>query len=125
MNSEKPIKVDERTGVAYDPSCVQHIVRISENNLHNGLVFGVLDVKKREIIWMEMPFFGFTILNASHNRIEAMLNRLVRKMSIGTLLKIKAEAQGLILTNTPEQADETYTYQWATDPAEVSQLLEF
>lgn len=125
MNSAKPIKVDERTGVAYDPSCVQHIVRISENNLHNGLVFGVLDVKKREIIWMEMPFFGFTILNASHNRIEAMLNRLERKMSIGTLLKIKAEAQGLILTNTPEQADETYTYQWATDPAEVSQLLEF
>lgn len=123
MNSENPMKVDDRTGVAYDPSCVQHIVRVSENNLHNGLVFGVLDVKKREIIWMEMPFLGFTVHHTSSNRIEALVNRLERKMSIGTLLKIKATAQGLVQTNDLNQADETYTYQWAMDPAEVSMLL--
>ena len=56
MNSAYPMEISEEKGVAYDPSCVQHIVHISEGNLSKGLVFGVLDVAKREIIWLEMPF---------------------------------------------------------------------
>lgn len=44
MNSANPMLLSEETGVAYDPSCVQHLVRISENNLSKGLVFGMLDV---------------------------------------------------------------------------------
>ena len=50
MDSANPMKISEEKGVAYDPSCVQHMVRISEGNLSKGLVFGVLDVAKREII---------------------------------------------------------------------------
>jgi hypothetical protein len=46
MDSAYPMKVSENKGVAYDPSCVQHMVRISEGNLSKGLVFGVLDVPK-------------------------------------------------------------------------------
>lgn len=60
------MKISERTGVAYDPSCVQHQVRISQS-LQKGLVFGVLKVKEREIVWLEIPFwwtddsfFGYT-----------------------------------------------------------------
>ena len=44
MDSAYPMKLSEKNGVAYDPSCVQHAVRISESNLSKGLVFGVLDV---------------------------------------------------------------------------------
>ena len=42
MDADKPMRVSERNGVAYDPSCVRHRVRISESNLSKGLVFGIL-----------------------------------------------------------------------------------
>lgn len=50
MDSAHPKKISESNGVAYDPSCVQHMVRISEGNLSKGLISGVLDVSKREIV---------------------------------------------------------------------------
>ena len=65
MDSANPMKISEEKGVAYDPSCVQHMVRISEGNLSKGLVFGVLDVAKREIIWLEMPFTAQTMRGAN------------------------------------------------------------
>jgi hypothetical protein len=44
------------------------------------------------------------------------------KLSVGNLLKIKAEAQGLqILEQSP--ADEEYTLDWARNAAAVTQLL--
>ena len=52
-----------------------------------------------------------------------MLNRLKNKLSIGQLLDLKREAQKLNLVETPEEADEVYTYQWALNPAEVATLL--
>ena len=64
MDSAHPMQISEEKGVAYDPSCVQHMVRISEGNLSKGLVFGVLDVAKREIIWLEMPFTAQTMRGA-------------------------------------------------------------
>ena len=42
---------------------------------------------------------------------------------MGELLEIKAKAQGLTLTENADEADETYTYEWALNPAEVTQLL--
>lgn len=122
MNSAYPMTVDEKTGVAYDPSCVQHQVRISESNLSKGLVFGVLDVAKREIIWLEMPFTSQTIAGADNNAVEALLRKLQSKLSIGALLETKAKAQNLTLIDTPT-ADETYTYQWALNPAEVAGVM--
>ena len=59
MDSANPMKLSEESGVAYDPSCVQHMVRISEGNLSKGLVFGVLDVAKREIIWLDVAWTVF------------------------------------------------------------------
>lgn len=123
MNSAYPMKVSEKTGVAYDPSCVQHMVRISESNLSRGLVFGVLDVDKREITWLEMPFCFQNIQGCDFTAVNALLQRLRNKLSIGQLLEIKAEAQHLSLAPSPDEADEAYTYEWALNPAEVSALL--
>lgn len=123
MNSAYPMKVSEKTGVAYDPSCVQHMVRISESNLSRGLVFGVLDVDEREITWLEMPFISQNIQGCDFTAVNALLQRLHNKLSIGQLLEIKAEAQHLSLAPSPDEADEAYTYEWALNPAEVSALL--
>ena len=123
MDSAYPMKVSDKRGVAYDPSCVQHMVRVSEGNLSKGLVFGVLDVAKREIIWLEMPFTSQTLRGASGEVVEALLHRLETKLSVGELLEIKAKAQGLTKAENADEADETYTYEWALNPAEVTQLL--
>ena len=123
MNSAYPMTISEETGVAYDPSTVQHQVRISEANLSKGLVFGVLDVDAREIFWLEMPFMGQTIHNANLENVEALLRRLKEKLSIGQLLDMKREAQHLTLVDDKTTADEVYTYDWALNPAEVSKLM--
>jgi len=123
MDSANKMKISEKTGVAYDPSCVQHAVRISEGNLSKGLVFGVLDVGKREIIWLEMPFTAQTLRGADNESIEAFLHKLENKLSVGELLDLKAKAQHLTLVEKPDEADEAYTYEWALNPAEVTKLL--
>lgn len=123
MNSEYPMTISEETGVAYDPSCVQHVVRVSETNLSDGLVFGVLDVAAREICWLEMPYSGQTVRSSSTEAVALLLKRLKEKVSIGQLLDLKREAQGLRVVSSPEEADEAYTYEWALNPAEVSKLL--
>ena len=123
MDSANPMKISEKKGVAYDPSCVQHMVRISEANLSKGLVFGVLDVAKREIIWLEMPFTAQTLRGADSASIEALLYKLEAKLSIGQLLDMKVKAQNLTVVENVEDADEAYTYEWALNPADVTKLL--
>ena len=123
MNSAYPMKISNSNGVAYDPSTVQHIVRISEGNLSKGLVFGILDVAAREIVWLEMPFMGQTVLDADQKSIETLLLRLKEKLSIGQLLDLKREAQQLTSVEDKDSADEVYTYEWALNPAEVSGVL--
>jgi hypothetical protein len=121
MNSKFPMKISERTGVAYDPSCVQHQVRITQN-VAKGLVFGVLDVATREIIWLEMAFAGQLVQGLDTQNVEAILSKLEAKLSIGNLLKIKAEAQGLTIIDTKD-ADEIYDTTWARNTAAVTGLL--
>jgi len=121
MNSAYPMKISERTGVAYDPSCVQHQVRIFQS-LQKGLVFGVLKVKEREIVWLEIPFGGQTILSLDTQTIEKYLDKLEAKTTVGELLTVKAQAQGLKLVDIPE-ADEIYTREWALNTAAVTKLL--
>ncbi|MBR4389918.1 MAG: hypothetical protein IKT00_12200 [Prevotella sp.] len=123
MDSANPMIISEENGVAYDPSCVQHMVRISEGDLSKGLVFGVLDVAKREIIWLEMPFTSQTLRGADSTSVEALLRKLETKLSIGQLLDMKAKGQNLASVEKAEDADEAYTYEWALNPAEVTMLL--
>lgn len=121
MNSKHPMTISKTTGVAYDPSCVQHQVRIV-NDLSKGLVFGVLDVAKSEIIWLEMQFEGQIVQNLNSGNVETLLRKLTSKLTIGQLLQIKAEAQQLEIMETPE-ADEVYTTAWAQNTAAVTKLL--
>ena len=123
MSSEHSMKISEKDGVAYDPSTVQHIVRISESNLSKGLVFGVLKVREREIVWLEMPFTAQTVTSLDGRTVDALLRLLSRKVTIGQLLEIRAKAQKKLLADTPEDADEQYTYHWALNTAKVAELL--
>lgn len=123
MNSAYKMEISEKDGVAYDPSCVQHMVRVTDNNLSKGLVFGVLDINKREIIWLEMPIAEQTLRSAKSQDIETLLIKLQRKLKIGELLNMKAEAQDLEIVDSADKADESYTHEWALNPAEVSKLL--
>lgn len=126
MNSAFPMEVSNETGVAYDPSTVQHIVRISEGNLEKGLVFGVLDIDKREITWLEMPFTAQVVGKLDTAALDTLLRRLAGKLKVGELLQLKAEAQNLTIVEKEEDADSAlrYTYTWALDSAAVSKLLE-
>ena len=121
MNSKHPMKISKKTGVAYDPSCVQHQARITQG-LTKGLVFGVLDVEAREIIWLEMPFGGQVVQNLDIQGVKSLLKKLDSKLNIGNLLLVKAEAQGLKVVETTE-ADEVYDQKWAINAAAVTQLL--
>lgn len=122
MNSVHPMQISATTGVAYDPSCVQHQVRIA-TGLSKGLVFGVLDVACAEIVWLEMPFGGQVVQGLDHRNVTALLKKLDSKLSIGNLLALKAKAQQLQLVDTPDAADEVYTPQWGINTAAVTQLL--
>ncbi|MCE3228902.1 MAG: hypothetical protein K0S32_3453 [Bacteroidetes bacterium] len=121
MNSKHPMRISETSGVAYDPSCVQHQVRVV-NSLAKGLVFGVLEVETAEIIWLEMPFGGQLVRGLDVRNVEAMLKKLDSKLNVGHLLTLKAEAQNLQVTDN-EQADEVYTRKWAMNTAAVTKLL--
>jgi len=121
MNSKHPMKISEKTGVAYDPSCVDHQVRVTQN-VAKGLVFGVLDVAKREIIWLEMTFGGQVVQGLDFKGVQALLAKLSSKLNIGSLLQLKAEAQGLTIIQD-QNADEVYDAQWAINAVAVTQLL--
>lgn len=122
MDSKFPMTISEKTGVAYDPSCVQHQVRITQG-LTKGLVFGVLDVAAREIIWLEMSFQGQIVQGLDLITVEALIAKLNSKLTIGNLLKMKAEAQNLTIVDSPEKADEKYDLKWAANTAGVTKLL--
>lgn len=123
MSAEKPMTVSDETGVAYDPSTVDHMVRISESNLSKGLIFGVLEVEQREITWLEMPFDGQTVMSISAQTVDTFLRRLKAKPTVGQTLSIRAEALGQTVTDSPDGADEAFTLQWAQNTARVSALL--
>ena len=70
-----------------------------------------------------MPFTAQTMRGADATSVEALLQRLAAKLSVGQLLEMKAVAQNLISAQNAEDADEAYTYEWALNPAEVTKLL--
>lgn len=121
MNSASPMKINS-SGVAYDPTAVQHQVRIKQN-LTKGLVFGVLDVQSREIIWLEMSFGGQVVQNMSKATVQSLLSKLDAKIKIGDVLKLKAKIQGLTITQNAETADEVYDLKWSQNTALVSKVL--
>lgn len=122
MDSKHKMKVSERSGVAYDPSCVIHQIRISQP-LQKGLVFGVLDISEQKIIWLEQPFVGQTIWSLCFEDVETLLKKLSAKISVGEILKIKAKAQSLEVVEAMENADFVYNVEWARKPENINGLL--
>ena len=122
MDSKYKMKVSERTGVAYDPSTVIHQVRITQP-LQKGLLFGILDVEAKEIIWLELPFQGQVANDLSLDTVKALLDKLNAKTTIGNLLTLKAEAQGLQIVNDKTIADEVYDMRWAAKETSVLNAL--
>ncbi len=98
-------------------------VSIASPNLAKGLLFGLLDVQAREIIWLEMAFNGQTIGSLNIKNVKALLDKLSAKISIGELLLVKAKAQGLTEVADPAIADEAYTAASALDTTLISSLL--
>ena len=121
MNSKFPMKISKK-GVAYDPTAVQHQVRITKT-LNKGMVFGVLDVEAREVLWLELAFGGQIVQNLDAKGVEALMSKLDAKLKIGNLLELKATCQSLVLVDDPAEADEVYDMKWALNTAEVSSLF--
>lgn len=122
MNSKHKMKISKSSGVAYDPSCVQHQVRITQS-LSKGIVFGLLDVKAREITWIEMSFNGQVVAKLDVKGVEALLAKLDSKMTVGALLEIKAKAQGLSIVDESEEAELIYDSKWVLSGAVTKELL--
>lgn len=108
MDSANPMKVSETTGVAYDPSTVIFQTSVPDNNLLKGLVFGYLDVKTREVVWLEMPFSGQLAIDMNLDVIQKLIHRLRSKPTIGQCLTLMAEARGMTVTDDPATAEEVY-----------------
>lgn len=121
MNSKSPMNIS-KYGVAYDPTAVQHQVRIKQS-LTKGLVFGVLEIETREIVWLELSFDGQVVQDLSLLTVESILKKLDAKLKIGDLLKLKAEVQGLEIISESESADEVYDMKWVQNTTEVSKLF--
>ena len=103
------MKVDNETGVAYDPSTVEHQVRVPDRSLAKGLVFGVLEVERCRIIWLEMPMSGRLALSLSPEALKDTLRRLHDSISIGELLELKADAWEMTRTEDAKKADLAFT----------------
>ena len=121
MNSKSPMKISKR-GVAYNPTSVQHQVRI-KGGLAKGMAFGVLDVAARSILWLEMDFGGQIVQEMSVEMVETFLQKLEAKLKIGDLLTLKAKCQALNVVTDPTIADEVYDVKWACNTAAVSALF--
>ncbi|MCF0236192.1 MAG: TerD family protein, partial [Bacteroidaceae bacterium] len=123
MNAEHPMRVSETDGVAYDPSTVTHSCRVGSSMLKKGLLFALLDVAKRDILWLEMPFDGQLGADFDLDTLNQLKQRLENKITIGQLLRQKAEIQHATLVQQPDDAHEVYDLAWATDTAAMARWL--
>ena len=87
------------------------------------MVFGVLDMKQREILWLEMGFNGQIAQNMDIKAVEGLIKKLESKLKIGDILRLKAKVQGLYIVDDPEIADEVYDEDWGKNTAKVSNFL--
>lgn len=118
MDSKNKISTS-KSGLVYDPSCVQHMVRTTKKAT-GEMCFGVLDINANQIVWLEMFGNGLTGGYCKYEDITAMIGKLSSKFSVYNMLMIKAKAQNLTIVDSKDVADEVYTMEWAIDAAAVS-----
>lgn len=104
MSSEHPMTVSNETGVAFDPSCVQMMIRLPQNMQSRSMLFGVLDVEAREITYLE-SFEQMQVVNArGASLVLDLLQKLREKITIGQALHMMAEMQDLTEVTTEDLA---------------------
>lgn len=126
MNAANPMKVSEETGVAFNPAAVQHMVRIPDALLGRGLVFGTLDLAKRQIIWLEQQSNSQTVMGLDAAGVSDYLSRLSNKISVGRALRAMADARGWeIVPETDASVPDVTVFDssWAADLPAVTSLL--
>lgn len=128
MASENPMTVDDATGVAFDPSAVQFMLKVPDNMLAKGLLFGVLDVKNREVTYIESPVDGQEIDDLNFNEFMAAINAYKHMLTVDRALRLLAEARGMtVITELPADGDlsgiDIYDRKWALDRSRVLSLL--
>ncbi|NME71897.1 TerD family protein [Flammeovirga aprica] len=121
MNSEYPMTISS-TGVGYHPAHIQQHIKIKEG-LAKGLLFGILDIQKREMIWLEMDFSGQVVQNMNLKTVESLMQKMEARIKVGDILKLKAGIHQLTITENQEEADQVYDLKWASDPNELNQFL--
>lgn len=121
MNSAFPMRISGK-GVAYNPGDVQQEVRVKKG-LDKGLVFGILDVEKREVIWLEMPFGGQIVQFMNTETVLSLLKKLDSKLKVAEVLLLKAEIQEMNVVTDVAQADEIFDLNWVSNSAKVTSFL--
>ncbi len=121
MDSKYPMKVSSETGVAYDPSTVQFSARVAGLDSHDQLVFGILDISRRSIAWLEMADNGQIARNIDINKVKALMDKLSQRMSIGQLLLLRAEALGQRRIDSPAEGAEVFR----ATPADIAHVAGF
>jgi len=121
MSCETPMVISPN-GVAYDPSCVQHSVRV-KNDVSRGMIFGYLDVDKNEIMWIELPIPQNNVGGITGASVMPLINKLMSKLTVGKLLELKVLSQKCTLVENPKDADVVYDAKWASNTAAVSKFL--
>lgn len=106
MDSANTMSISAATGVAYDPSCVQHETTIS-NAFMQGILFAVLDVKQQKITYLEMSFGDMDL-----NTVVSLYESLATKFSLGKLLRIKASANKATIVEAPTESGLNFDLTW-------------
>ena len=83
----------------------------------------MLDVQQREVIWLEMNFGGQIVGRLDVKTVKMLLAKLSSRLSVGQLLRVKAQAQRLTVMDYAPMADEGYDLDWAMNTAAVTQLF--
>lgn len=107
MSSEQPMKTDNDTGVAYNPAYVQQLVSVAGFKASRGMIFGILDIVRREILWCEMANDDQRLNQLDHNAVKALRKRLEAKIKIGELIAMRAQSHNQTVTTS--STDKSYT----------------
>ena len=80
------------------------MVNIGKIASDRGIVFGILALETRKIMWTELANKNRTLYEVDMDSIQALYSRLSGKMSIGELIALRAAALGQPLADTPDTA---------------------
>lgn len=108
MDSKYPMKIDDETGVAYDPSTVQYLVHLNYTADYKSMIFGWLDVAASEVVVLEMFTDDQNAQTIPTDRILSLVEKQSGRITIGEFLALRAEATGQKRSDSPDTADEKF-----------------